>query len=103
LIKQCQKAADIGNFSFQCSGKLRDFMEKQADTQDKVDETSANWQELFRELEETATSKLNDLTDEQNQDLNKFDPQRPVSLPPNFRKHSVKIQRASKERKTGRL
>jgi hypothetical protein len=37
-------------------------------------------------LRTTSTSKLNDLTDEQNRDLNKFDRQRQVSLPPKFRK-----------------
>jgi hypothetical protein len=89
LIKQSQKAVDLGNFSSQCTGKLGYFMQKQADAQDMVDETNARWEQLFREFEETADAKLRDLTDAQNAELDEFDRGRPADLPAKYVKHSV--------------
>jgi hypothetical protein len=92
LIRQSQRAADIGNFSTQCTEKLGYFMSKQADAQDKVDETNEHWQNLFREFEETADAKLQELTGKQNEELETFDnarPKHPNELPAPYHKHSV--------------
>jgi hypothetical protein len=89
LIRQVQKGADLGTFSSQCTGTLEYFMQKQADAQDMVDETNANWQSLFREFEETADAKLSALTDAQNAELDTFDQSRPQELPAKYVKHSV--------------
>jgi hypothetical protein len=89
LIKRSQKAADVTNFSVQCCGHLTYFLEKQADAQDKVDETDRTWQQLFEEFEETIDFKMQKLTDTQNEELDKFDRERPTALTPGYNKHSV--------------
>jgi CTP:phosphocholine cytidylyltransferase-like protein len=89
LIKRSQKAADISTFSVQCCDQLTYFLEKQADAQDKVDETDRTWQQLFREFEETVDLKIQKLTDAQNEELDKFDRERPTALTPGYNKHSV--------------
>jgi hypothetical protein len=89
LIKQSQRAADIGTFSLQCTHKLEYFIQKQCDAQDMVDETVAGWARLFREFEETADSKLRDLTQAQNDEIDAFDRSCPDDLPEKYIKHSV--------------
>jgi CTP:phosphocholine cytidylyltransferase-like protein len=89
LIKRSQKAADVSKFSTQCCGQLTYFLEKQADAQDKVDETDRTWQQIFQEFEETVDFKMQKLTDAQNEELDKFDRERPTELTPGYTKHSV--------------
>jgi hypothetical protein len=89
LIKQSQKAADVSNLSTQCCQKLSYFLEKQADAQAKVDETERTWQQFFQEFEETVDGKMQSLTDQQNEELDKFDRERPSALTPEYNKHSI--------------
>jgi hypothetical protein len=63
-IKQCQKAADVGTFASQSTGKLSWFMEKQEDAH----ETKDDWQNLSRQFGE-------------------FDRARPSDFPPQYVKH----------------
>jgi hypothetical protein len=76
LIKQSQKAAEVTNFSFKCCGQLTYFPEKQADVQDKVDEADRMWQQLFQEK---VDFKMQRLTNTQNEELDKFNRERPTA------------------------
>jgi hypothetical protein len=89
LIKHSQKAADVSNFSIQCTHKLAYFQEKYADAQDKVDETNETWSKVFSEFEEMIDAKMQELIDSQNQELEEFDRLRPDELPAKYNKHSV--------------
>jgi hypothetical protein len=89
LIKQSQKAADVSNFSIQCTHKLAYFQEKYADAQEKVEETVETWAKLFGEFEEMIDAKMQEMVDSQNQELDEFDRTRPEELPAKYKKHSV--------------
>lgn len=89
LIKQASKAADVANFSQQCTSKLNELMEKQADAQDKVDEVSKGWEDTFQEFEQMVEIKMKDLTDAQTKELDEFDGNIPDDLPPKYNKHST--------------
>ncbi|KAK8899905.1 hypothetical protein M9Y10_002228 [Tritrichomonas musculus] len=99
LIKASQKAADIAGFSTQCTQKLGYLLDKQADAQEKVDEINNHWIRQFQKFEMLIDSKMQALTEQQTQELEKFDSDIPDELPPKYVKHSVQYVLMRKKEK----
>ena len=89
LAKRASKAAGAGNFNAVAAAKLSEYLEKQASAQEKVDEVNTYWDRMFREFEEMVDSRMQQMAEQQNDELEDFDLSAPEDLPPRYQKHSA--------------
>lgn len=91
LIKSCQKTVDVTSFTSQCTQKLDDYREKMADAQEQLDQVNQIWDDRFYEFEAQIETKLQDLTQQQNEELDNFNKSTPENLPPQYQKFSSEL------------
>lgn len=73
LIKKCIKAADVGDFSGQCTFSLTTLINKQMNAKDVVDDLNKKWITIFKEFEDMVDARNAEITQKHKDEIREFE------------------------------